>query len=703
MRPSSLSSIIIFWGCWLCGIYSRSLQDQVQVRGQSNYPAVGPYKGKIAFMFLARGELPHEDLWETFFSFHAPPSFFSIYWHTQPDYKPVNHSFFRPYQMKHLIPTQWGTMSLVEATRNMIRQAIKDPENKYFALFSESCIPLLPFSVWYRGMMQYADKYSLVNACDFGAKNMETLTRWRPDLDTVPGFSPEKFRKSAQWVALNRKHATIVANDAILAPKFHVVKPSDEHYVASLLALHNLDNETTCGDGFTHVVWPDLRSAHPATYSPDSLATFNAPPASFMDIDKVVPLLTPTDSVDIRKQREELIFTWREYEKHRDVFAHLRNTFTTFDIFNGRCAFHALSDAEQTIPLPHGAQWATSWPVPSDEVQRFAAGRHNGAPEYLKHVDVDSLVRNTRAFAQFVVSRGILPISQVPEPLRSQLVHTPSLYDGNSSSSSSSSGGGGNGSANTSAISHNHGSHSSASATALLTETLPCHFSGRKFAPSARFQLLAMIHLLFRDEAFQLSITPEEAFNRTVHRRLRFYRDPQNGNGGDTKVFLLDHHRLLHVPDVRFLLFPVPASVSHSTEAMMTYLSTVLPPLTPEEAAMYGGIANAASMFTLPEGTTVKYQRDPTVYLIQNFTRRVIPDFETFLANGLSPNEIRVLGPDDMQQILIGPMLPHKSASRKRRMSSFSSSSSLRGRPASAKSSSSLFATWWPALHGLFV
>ena len=138
---------------------------------------------------------------------------------------------------------------------------------------------------------------------------------------------------------------------------------------------------------------------------------------------------------------------------------------------------------------------------------------------------------------------------------------------------------------------------------------------------------------------------------------------------------------------------------------MASYLATVLPPLTAEEAARYGGVAQAPSLFTLPEGTAAKYPRDPTVYLVQNFTRRVIPDFETFLAWGLSQNEIRVVVPDELQQILAGPMLPHKSAGRKRRMSS-PSSSSLRGRPAPpSPSSSSLSAVtrqWWQALRGLF-
>ncbi|RYY72563.1 hypothetical protein EON63_20695 [archaeon] len=57
---------------------------------QSTYPKddnyLGPYLGKIAFLFLTRGDIPHSTLWEIFFNFHAPSTHYSIYWHTQVPY-----------------------------------------------------------------------------------------------------------------------------------------------------------------------------------------------------------------------------------------------------------------------------------------------------------------------------------------------------------------------------------------------------------------------------------------------------------------------------------------------------------------------------------------------------------------------------------------------------------------------------------------
>lgn len=44
---------------------------------------LGPYLGKIAFLFLTRGDIPHSTLWEVFFNWHAPKTHYSVYWHTQ--------------------------------------------------------------------------------------------------------------------------------------------------------------------------------------------------------------------------------------------------------------------------------------------------------------------------------------------------------------------------------------------------------------------------------------------------------------------------------------------------------------------------------------------------------------------------------------------------------------------------------------------
>lgn len=606
------------------------------------HPALGEYKGKIAFMFLSRGELPHESLWELFFNFHAPTSHYSIYWHTHPEYKPPPHSFFRAKQLAHLIPTKWAEMSVTDAIRNMMREALKDPENMYFVLLSESCIPLLPFTIWYRTMMYYSKEYSLTNACDFGAKAMETNSRWKPELDEVPGFTRAEFRKSGQWIALNRKHTLIVVNDTVLAPKFGRVFPADEHYVPSLLAMHHLDNETTCSDGYAHVMWSDLRATHPMTYSSEWFAHFNPPKADFMadaNIKKlfreqISPQSEPHIESDasILEGRRYLMGMWSEYQKHKDAMAHLRHTMTSFDVFNGRCAFYALSPAQQVIRLPTGAQRATSY-APVEEESHMEA-----------------IVRDDIAFAQWLVTRQIVSSATQSYVLPSHILPSliPSKNDTSASPYSQNNGTG---------IATGTDPTEAQAYAANLTETLPCHFSGRKFPSSSKMQILFEAHTIFQDPAFDLRLSTLEIFNRTLYKHLRW-------SPTEACVFLLDQHQMIAIPDVRALLYPI--SVSQAADAKN--LATLFPKLSSEETLQYKKIFcnmvpisddNEQKQYrnALPDGTAIKIGRDNTIYLIVNQTRCAIPNLDTALHLGLSSNKIQAVRAEDVQDMIVGPTI----------------------------------------------
>ena len=65
------------------------------------------------------------------------------------------------------------------------------------------------------------------------------------------------FRKSEQWVALQRKHAHIIVNENIIANKFHQlnIKFPDEHYIPTVLATYQVALETSCGAGVTYTNW----------------------------------------------------------------------------------------------------------------------------------------------------------------------------------------------------------------------------------------------------------------------------------------------------------------------------------------------------------------------------------------------------------------------------------------------------------------
>ncbi|KAL9442358.1 hypothetical protein AB3S75_020794 [Citrus x aurantiifolia] len=85
---------------------------------------------KIASMFLTQGSLPFELLGDKF-------SIFSVYVHALRD-KPVHLS--RYFINREICSDQviWGRISMVNAERRLLANALKDPDNLHFVLLSDS-------------------------------------------------------------------------------------------------------------------------------------------------------------------------------------------------------------------------------------------------------------------------------------------------------------------------------------------------------------------------------------------------------------------------------------------------------------------------------------------------------------------------------------------------------------------------------------
>jgi hypothetical protein len=78
------------------------------------------------------------------------------------------NKLWRPYLIKNRVPTEWGTHTLVEATRHLLWEAFRDPANQRFVLLSESDLPIWNSLTMYRQLM--AGERSRVDAW------------WHPDL-----------------------------------------------------------------------------------------------------------------------------------------------------------------------------------------------------------------------------------------------------------------------------------------------------------------------------------------------------------------------------------------------------------------------------------------------------------------------------------------------------------------------------------------
>ncbi|XP_074330867.1 glycosyltransferase BC10-like [Apium graveolens] len=215
---------------------------------------------KIAFMFLTRGPLPMVPLWERFLKGHEER--YSIYVHALPTYV-EDYSPSSPFYRRQ-IPSQvaeWGMMSMCDAERRLLANALLDISNEWFILLSEACIPIqsFPIAYLYLSISQVSYMGSYDDPGPFG--------RGRYDNNMAPLVNLTDWRKGSQWFEVNRKLAVDIVKDDTFYPKFEkFCRPAcyvDEHYFQTMLSIrspHLLANRS-----LTWVDW-SRGGAHPATF-----------------------------------------------------------------------------------------------------------------------------------------------------------------------------------------------------------------------------------------------------------------------------------------------------------------------------------------------------------------------------------------------------------------------------------------------------
>ncbi|WOK99199.1 hypothetical protein Cni_G07911 [Canna indica] len=215
---------------------------------------------KVAFMFLTRGPLPLSPLWERFFKGHEGR--YSIYLHTHPSYKAnfTSNSVFHRRQIPSEV-SEWGQMSMCDAERRLLANALLDLSNERFILLSESCIPLSNFNITYQYLIR--SRHSFVGVLD----DPGPYGRGRYNANMIPEVSIDQWRKGSQWFEVNRKLAISIVKDTTYYPKFKkFCRPHcyvDEHYFPTMLTIespHLLANRS--------ITWVDWSrgGAHPATF-----------------------------------------------------------------------------------------------------------------------------------------------------------------------------------------------------------------------------------------------------------------------------------------------------------------------------------------------------------------------------------------------------------------------------------------------------
>ncbi|KAK9676416.1 hypothetical protein RND81_11G075500 [Saponaria officinalis] len=220
---------------------------------------------KVAFMFLTRGPLPFLPIWERFFGGYD--GLFSIYVHTQPgvilNVSPDSVFFARQ------IPSQkvyWGDVTMADAEKRLLANALLDFSNERFVLVSESCIPIYNFKTVHKYLTESV--HSFVESYDDPTR----YGRGRYSRRMMPDIRLYQWRKGSQWFEMSRALAVEIISDYKYYDLFRkYCHPScypDEHYIPTYLNIFHApvnSNRTV-----TYVDW-SLGGPHPASFGRENI------------------------------------------------------------------------------------------------------------------------------------------------------------------------------------------------------------------------------------------------------------------------------------------------------------------------------------------------------------------------------------------------------------------------------------------------
>lgn len=226
-------------------------------------PSVQSKNPKIAFMFLTPGSLPFEKLWEKFFLGHEDR--YSIYVHASRE-NPVHVSPIFMGRDIRSAKVVWGKISMVDAEKRLLANALQDTSNQHFVLLSDSCVPLHNFDYVY----SYLTETNLSYVDCFEDPGPHGSGRYSEHM--LPEVEKSDFRKGAQWFSVKRQHALLILADNLYYTKFKLYcRPgmegrncySDEHYLPTLF--HMVDPGGIANWSITHVDWSEGKW-HPKAY-----------------------------------------------------------------------------------------------------------------------------------------------------------------------------------------------------------------------------------------------------------------------------------------------------------------------------------------------------------------------------------------------------------------------------------------------------
>lgn len=153
---------------------------------------------KVAFLNLSLDSFNHKSIWRSFFE-GGNKDDFNLYIHSKNEKCKV----FKDYFIENKVPTNWGHFSLVEATIELMKAALKDEQNEYFSLISDSHLPLYSLN---DTVKLIKDRYTTLTF----SKHFSFHTKVKSQLtfrEGIKGFKFDEYNAVCQFFSFRREDA----------------------------------------------------------------------------------------------------------------------------------------------------------------------------------------------------------------------------------------------------------------------------------------------------------------------------------------------------------------------------------------------------------------------------------------------------------------------------------------------------------------
>ena len=233
-------------------------------------------KNKISFLFLTYSDLLHDNVIKKYTKNH------DVFIHPKSN---LTNDYFKKKIIPEVVQTDWGSISIVYATINLLKNAFYITNNNWFVLLSQ-------------------DVYPLTKIADFEyflSKQTKSCFEYKTHFKNI--------YKTSQWWVLNRKDVSIILEnyEKFISANLHFKKiqaAPDELFFLTLLKWHNtLYTYTNFSCIYTWWIKYAAINKHPILFNRITLDDYaNIKNKGSFFIRKTLPTFTPT----IYKTNKEL-------------------------------------------------------------------------------------------------------------------------------------------------------------------------------------------------------------------------------------------------------------------------------------------------------------------------------------------------------------------------------------------------------------